>query len=112
MNDRVFNGVHLPLEREADALIFGSLRGITSQRDKGDILTPWKEQDRRRREVYSATGTVDPQIRRGMYHRAANSTNSHLNSRDGVAPPVRETQGALHFLDPHTEQDRTEGTGG
>lgn len=83
------NGIHLPLEQAANDLIFGSLKGVTSQKEKSDILTPWKEQDRRNREVLSSSGTVDPQIRRGMYHRAANTAQPHLNSRDGVAPPVR-----------------------
>lgn len=78
-------GIHPFLEAEANALIFGSLKGVTSQAAKSDILTPWKEADRRAREVFSSTGTVDPQIRRGIYGRAANTRQSHLNSRDGVA---------------------------
>jgi hypothetical protein len=79
-------GVHAPLENAADELIFGSLKGVTSQKAKSDILTRWKEHDRRSREVMSRSGTVDPAIRRGMYHRAANKSMPHLNSRDGVAP--------------------------
>jgi hypothetical protein len=81
----VRSGIHPLLEAEANALIFGSLRGVTSQREKSDILTPWKEADRRSREVLSTTGSIDPMIRRGMYHRARNLSQGHLNSRDGVA---------------------------
>ena len=79
----VHHGIHPVLEAAANELIFGSLRGVTSQAAKSDILTPWKEHDRRAREVMSSSGTVDPQVRRGMYHRAANTAAPHLNSRDG-----------------------------
>lgn len=82
-------GVFPPLEQQADALIFGSLKGVTSQEAKSDILTPWKEADRRSREVQAHSGTVDPQIRRGLYHRAANKAKPYLNSRDCIAPPIR-----------------------
>jgi hypothetical protein len=77
------SGIHLPLEEAANALIFGSLKGVTKQSEKSDILTPWKEQDRRSREVMASSGTVDAAIRRGMYHRAANRSRPHLNSREG-----------------------------
>lgn len=78
-------GVHKPLEEIADALLADSLRGVTSQEAKSDILTPWKERDRRRREVYTGVGYPDPSIRSGMYHRRSNPGSPHLNSRDGVA---------------------------
>jgi hypothetical protein len=87
--DRVYSGIHPALEEAANELIFGSLRGVTSQQEKSDILTPWKEYSRRSREVMSASGTVDPAIRRGMYHRAANLTSPHLNSREGHYPATR-----------------------
>jgi hypothetical protein len=89
VGDVVHQGVHGPLERAADELIFGSLKGVTSQAEKSDILTPWKEQDRRNREVLSTTGSVDPAIRRGMYHRVYNRSQAHLNSRDGETLPTR-----------------------
>jgi hypothetical protein len=82
-------GIHLALEAAANELIFGSLRGVTSQAEKSDILTPWKEYARKSREVMSSTGTVDPAIRRGIYHRAANTAAPHLNSRDGYYPANR-----------------------
>jgi hypothetical protein len=83
------SGIHLPLEKAADEIIFGSLRGITSQNAKKDILTPWKEMDRRNKEVYARSGVVDASVRRGMYHRERNLSKPYLNSRDGYAPPMR-----------------------
>lgn len=77
------SGIHLPLEEAANALIFGSLKGVTSQAEKSDILTPWKEQDRRSKEVMASAGTVDAAVRKGMYHRVANRARPYLNSRDG-----------------------------
>jgi hypothetical protein len=85
----VRSGIHLPLETAANELIAASLKGVTSQQAKADILTPWKENDRRSREVLTASGSPDAQIRRGMYHRAANRTKPYLNSREGVAPALR-----------------------
>jgi hypothetical protein len=87
--DKVHSGIHPTLEQAANELIFGSIKGITSQSAKADILTPWKEQDRRNREVLTASGAPDASIRRGMYHRAANKALPHLNSREGIAPPLR-----------------------
>lgn len=82
-------GIHPLLEAEATALIAASLEGVTSQSAKSDILTPWKEADRRSREVLSASGVVDAQIRKGIYGRVANTRQPHLNSRDGVVPGYR-----------------------
>jgi hypothetical protein len=79
-------GVHAPLEDAATELIRLSLEGVTSMSEKSDILTPWKEMDRRRREVYTESGTPDGALRRGMYHRAWNSQHRHLNSIDGKVP--------------------------
>lgn len=78
-------GIHLPLEEEANRLIRESLQGVTKHSAKSDILTPWKEADRHRREVYVASGTPEPAVRRGMFHRALNTANPELNSRDGIA---------------------------
>jgi hypothetical protein len=96
----VRSGVFPPLEREADAIIFAATRQETSQAAKSDVLTPWKQQDRLSREVYSRFGTVDPAIRSGMYHRAANRAQPHLNSRDGYAPPRRDISSAPLFSTP------------
>lgn len=82
-------GVHAPLEQAANELLYGSLKGVTSQREKQDILTPWKENDRRSKEVLTSSGFPDAQIRRGMYHRAVNRDKPYLNSREGIAPAFR-----------------------
>lgn len=82
-------GVHPTLEAEANRLIKESMAGVTSQSAKSDILTPWKEKDRRDREVYVESGTPESQTRRGMYHRAWNPSSPHLNSRDGISPSRR-----------------------
>lgn len=78
-------GVHRPLEDEANRLIRESLKGVTKHSEKADILTPWKEAERYRREVYVASGTPDQATRRGMFHRAVNPAYPELNSRDGIA---------------------------
>lgn len=96
---RIRYGVNQPLEEMANELIRQSLAGVTARSAKADILTPWKERDRLSREVYNSSGTVDPATRRGMYHRAWNSQHSHLNSRDGVAPPRRIPTGLAEFVD-------------
>lgn len=98
---RVRYGVCEHLEAEANRLIAESLAGVTSQAEKSDILTPWKEADRRRREVVPSNGMPDGQIRRGMYHRAPNTHKTYLNSRDGVAPALR----MLEAADPNLEMD-------
>lgn len=82
-------GVHYELESVADALIKESLKNVTSQSEKSDILTPWKEMDRRSREIYVPSGTPDASLRKGMYHRAYNPLHDHLNGRDGFVTPRR-----------------------
>lgn len=77
---RLHRGVHAELEGEADRILHSHLSKIASPSEKADILTPWKEQDRRRREVYVSEGTPDSANRTGMFHRALNSKHSHLNS--------------------------------
>ena len=76
-------GIHLSLEEAANGLLKESMRGITRHADKSDILTPWKEQERRRREVYVPSGTPDAANRSGIFHRATNPASPHLNSRGG-----------------------------
>lgn len=78
-------GRHVLLEEEADRLLKASLAGVTSHKAKSDILTPWKEGERRRREVYTAAGFPDVASRSGMFHRVANRGRPDLNSRDGLA---------------------------
>lgn len=95
-------GVHKTLEGAANELLRESLHGVTSMSEKSDILTPWKEQDRRNREVYSADGAPDAAVRRGLYNRAWNPHHEHLNSRDGIAPAVRRGMGTMRrFVEEH-----------
>jgi hypothetical protein len=82
---RLQSGMNPHLEREADRLLRESLQGVTKHSEKSDLLTPWKEADRYKREVYVASGTPDPATRKGMFHRALNTSNPELNSRDGIA---------------------------
>lgn len=87
--DAVRCGVHYQLEREADRIIYESIKDETSQSAKRDILTPWKEQDRRSREIHAVDGVVDPAVRKGIYHRVANARQPYLNSCDGSVRPTR-----------------------
>jgi hypothetical protein len=87
---RVRSGIHEQLEAEADALIFGSLKDVTSREEKSDILTPWKEKNRKSREILSRSGhPIDGALRRGMFHRTYNPVQTHLNSYDGPTRPVK-----------------------
>lgn len=88
-------GVHRQLEEEANRILATHLNGITSHAAKSDVLTPWKETERKRREVYVSSGSPDAAIRRGNFGRAANASAHHLNSREGVAPASRFIEGSL-----------------
>ena len=93
-------GVHANLEAEANRLIKESLAGVTSHSAKSDILTPWKETERHRREVYVADGVPDAATRRGMFYRSINPARPELNSRDGIARPRSRTGSSLQgFVD-------------
>lgn len=83
-NMRMRYGVHRPLEEEADKLIYGAVRKI-KRHSENDILTPWKEKDRRKHEIYVPSGIPDASNRQGIYHRVMNPAQSHLNSREGIA---------------------------
>ncbi len=87
---RVRSGIHVQLESEADELIFGSLEGVTSREAKSDILTPWKEKHRRSHEIMTRSGApVDGAVRRGLFHRAYNPVQTHLNSYDGATHSMK-----------------------
>ena len=86
---RMHFGEHPELEAEANRLLKDSLAGVFSHGAKSDILTPWKQRDRRRREVYTRNGVPDPSVRRGMFHRAINTERPEMNSRDGIAASNR-----------------------
>jgi hypothetical protein len=98
-------GIHRLLEDEADRLIKESLKNVTKHSEKSDILTPWKQMDRYRREVYSRSGVVDPSIRQGMFRRASNPSRPELNSRDGVARPRNSPTSMGGFSDGFSERD-------
>lgn len=87
---RMRYGVNRQLEAQADEMLRRSLSKVTAHSDKKDILTPWKQQDRVSREVYVASGFPDATIRRGIFGRTYNPVQRHLNSREGIAPPVRD----------------------
>jgi hypothetical protein len=82
---RIRYGTNLVLEEEADRIIFGHLREISSREEKSDILTPWKLKNRLSKEVYNASGFPQPSIRNGMFNRVLNRARPWLNSRDGIA---------------------------
>ena len=82
---RLQSGVNITLEDLADEMIRRSLEGVTRYCEKDDILTPWKQQMRKSREIYTQSGVPDSSIRRGMYHRIANERQTWLNSRDGIS---------------------------
>lgn len=82
-------GVHKELEDTANEILRMALKDVTRHSDKSDILTPWKEQARRSREVYVTDGTPDGSVRRGIFHRDWNSSpaHTHLNSVEGMPMP-------------------------
>ena len=79
----IHRGVHRQLEDEANRLLVESLRGVRKYSDKADILTPWKEKDRRKREILVAGGIADSTVRSGNFRRAFNPARPELNSRPG-----------------------------
>lgn len=88
MSDHIplHRGVHGPLEEAANAILKKALSGETRRSAKSDVLTEWKAHDRRKREIYVASGTPDPSVRRGDFNRVANPSKPELNSREGSAP--------------------------
>jgi len=98
---RLRYGVHRVVEEEADALIYGAVRKI-KKHSENDILTPWKEKDRRSHEIYVPSGVPDAANRQGIYHRSINSSRPDLNSREGVAR-------GLHSRTPKVPEQRYTG---
>ena len=96
-------GIALALETEANDLLARSMEGVTSHAAKSDILTPWKEQQRRRKEVYVTSGIADPSVRSGMYNRVLNPTRPDLNSRDHGAMPAKRDMSRSTLAD-HVER--------
>lgn len=103
-------GVHRLLEDEANRLIRESLKGVTKHSDKADILTPWKQQERLRREVYVKDGVPEAATRRGMFHRRLNPSRPELNSREGIARARSDSFGSLSsFVEENGGFDRNDG---
>lgn len=98
---RMRYGRYSPLEDEADRLIKESLKGVTSHEAKSDILTPWKQAERLRREVYVQQGFPDVSVRKGMFNRVANKGNPSLNSRDGLARSNRTSSATSIYIAEH-----------
>ena len=86
---RMRYGENPHLEAEANEILRQSMAGVTAHSAKKDILTPWKEKDRRRREVFTGSGVADANLRRGQFNRVANPSKPYLNSVEGHARPVR-----------------------
>lgn len=82
----VRTGLHQPLEAAADEILRQHLSAITRNADKSDVLTPWKHQDRTKREVYVSEGVPDGSLRRGIFTRSYNPAHPHLNSVQGQKP--------------------------
>lgn len=102
---RMRYGVNRQLEAQADEMLRRNLASVTAHSEKKDILTPWKQQDRVSREVYVSSGIPDPAIRRGIFGRAYNPVQRHLNSREGIAPPVRNVAAVdMDTLQAHVER--------
>jgi hypothetical protein len=99
-------GTHPLLEAEANRLIRESLKGVTSFSAKKDVLTPWKEGECRRREVYSHTGVPDSSVRQGLYRRSPNTARPDLNSRDGV---MRSPGRGMSTLEAFVAEHRVDG---
>lgn len=108
---RMRHGVHPILEAEANRILKEGLSSVTRHQDKADILTPWKQWDRRSHEVFSPTGVVDAQ-RAGVFGRAVNPTRPELNSRpSGFHAPSLNPNGTgrgefslAQFIEEHKQQ--------
>lgn len=86
----VRTGLHKPLEDAANEILRQWASGITRNADKADVLTPWKEHDRRSREIYVNSGFPDGALRRGIFSRAGVDRESglgHLSSVEGQKAP-------------------------
>lgn len=86
-------GRHAPLEDVADEILRQHFSTITKHSEKSDILTPWKEQARRSREVHVPSGTPDASLRRGNFYRDINPNLPHLNSMETARAPKSRGHG-------------------
>jgi hypothetical protein len=102
--ERMHYGIHVELEAAANEWLRQAVADLPRSQ-KMDLLTPWKERDRLSREVYTAEGVPDAAVRSGMYIRAWNPRNSHLNSRDGHVRSSRTEETAI-YLGEESYRDR------
>lgn len=84
MMGRIHYGRHAPLEDAADEILSQAL-GPLPATQKTDILTPWKEKQRRKHEVYTNEG-VPTATYEGNFHRVYNARHPHLNNVAGRVP--------------------------
>jgi hypothetical protein len=109
----MLHGVCRELEDEADRLLRDSLEGVTKHSEKKDLLTRWKLDERKRREVYLVNtpavnspsegdreDRVDRSTRSGMFGRTYNARRRDLNSRTGIASFVRHRAQPIPRDDP------------
>lgn len=91
MADRVRYGIHRQLEDRATAMILAALEASPNVREeKTFVMTPWKEKHRKIHEIQSRSGApIDPAVRRGIFGRAYNRVQTHLNSYDGPTRPIK-----------------------
>ncbi len=100
---RLRYGIDPTLEEVANEILRKHLAPLPRSQ-KQDVLTDWKERNRKSAEVYSTSGSVDPAIRRGMFNRAWNSKHPHLNARDGYTRPRRISMADDET--PHWEEEK------
>ena len=99
-------GTNPELEAEANALLKASMAGITKFSEKSDSLTPWKQENRREREILVPSGTPDPANRQGLYHRRRNIARPDLNSRGGAVKGGRGGGGLSAFMEENGAMER------
>lgn len=87
MTGRIHYGRHEALESEADRILSDELRPLPATQ-KQDILTPWKERQRRSHELYVSQG-VPEAVYRGNFHRVYNGDMPHLNNTQGIVSVSR-----------------------
>lgn len=102
--ERTHYGIHKELEAAADEMLRQAVAELPRSQ-KMDILTPWKVRDRLSREVYTSDGAPDSAVRSGMYNRAWNPRDGHLNSRDGHVRGARTHEVSAYWSD-ESYQDR------
>lgn len=88
MSNAVRYGTCAQLEEHATALLLASIEGAT-RAEKSDIITPWKENNLKRREIFTTFGVPDPAVRKGQFSKSYNPAKPDLNSREGATPPPR-----------------------